>query len=152
MGSRIGNLDETQPLELVNPIWSDRRSSNLVKWLMQRSGLSTEMMADFLGVKTSVFSNKLSRGAFSFHELLIAAYACNYSFLLSSNDCEIARRFDLGDELGEDSQEWKRVTKLKQRLSIEDKRSLLRSKEMELDKIQADLMLLKEEIGNADSN
>ncbi len=150
MGSRIDNVNETQPLELVNPIWSDRRSSNLIKWLMQRSGVSTEMMADFLGVKVSVFSNKLSRGAFSFRELMIAAYACNYSFLLFSNDCEIVRRFDLRDELGEYSQEWERIAKLKQALSIEDKRNLLRSKEMELEKIQADLMQLKEEIDNAD--
>ena len=137
---------EVRNLELVNSIWADRRNSNLIKWLMLQSGISIESMAEFLGKKTSVFNNKLNRGVFSFHELLIAAYACDFSFLLTDSNKDVIRRIDPKNELGAESLEWQRISALKNKMTIEQKKALFEEKKREYHQLEQELELLKEEI------
>lgn len=146
MSNMIDDLKEIQPLELVNSIWSDRRNSNLIKWLMQQSCLSAETLAKYLGIKVSVFNNKLSRGAFSFHELLIAAYACDISFLLSDDTHLVIRRIDPQTELGVESAEWVRISALKEKTTLEQKKTLYEVKVREYHQLKQDLAQLKQEI------
>ena len=148
MSIKLDSLKQIQPLELVNSIWSDRRNSNLIKWLMQQSCLSAETMADFLGIKVSVFNNKLNRGTFSFHELLIAAYACDISFLISDDTGLVTRRIDPQAELGEESAEWIRISALKEKTTLEQKRTLYEVKIREYRQLEKDLAQLKQEIEN----
>ena len=146
MSNKLDGLKEMKPLELVNSIWSDRRNSNLIKWLMQQSCLSAETLADYLGIKVSVFNNKLSRGAFSFHELLIAAYACDFSFVLSDDTGLVTRRIDPQAELGAESAEWVRISALKDKITLEQKKTLYEDKVREYHQLEQDLAQLKQEI------
>ena len=57
-------------------VFYDRNNSAIIKHFMKRSGMSTELMAKYLGVTTQYFNNKLSRNSFSIEDLMVASCAC----------------------------------------------------------------------------
>ena len=77
---------KTAPVEPVSETWKTRPKANLVKWLMKQSGLKLETVAEYLGCSVSYLNTKLARDSFSFEDLIVAAYACGYTFVLVKND------------------------------------------------------------------
>ena len=77
-------------VEPVNDTWKNRPKANMVKWMMKQSGRSLEEIAAHLGCSVSYLNNKLTRESFSFEDLLLAAYACGYTFVLVNNNVEIS--------------------------------------------------------------
>ena len=80
---------ETKPVGSVSDTWKGRPKANLVKWLMQRSGTSLDNVAAYLGCSVNYLNNKLSRDSFSFDDLILVAYACGYTFVLTGNNEEV---------------------------------------------------------------
>ena len=78
------------PLEPVSNTWKNRPKANMVKWMMKQSGTSLDKIAAYLGCSVSYLNNKLTRESFSFEDLLLAAYACGYTFVLVNNNEEIS--------------------------------------------------------------
>ena len=77
-------------VEPVSDTWKNRPKANMVKWMMKQSGTSLEEIAAHLGCSVSYLNNKLTRESFSFEDLLLAAYACGYTFVLVNNNEEIS--------------------------------------------------------------
>lgn len=92
----IEHLNEVLPdvasVEYVSDTWKSRPKANMVKWLMSKSGTSLDTIAEYLGCSRQYLNNKLFRDSFSFDDLVIVAFACGYSFTLTSNDDDIAHR------------------------------------------------------------
>lgn len=76
----------TAHVETVSDTWKTRPKANMIKWLMKQSGTSLESVAEHLGCSVSYLNNKLNRDSFSLDDLILAAYACGYSFVLVKND------------------------------------------------------------------
>ena len=76
----------TAHVEAVSDTWKTRPKANMIKWLMKQSGTSLESVAEHLGCSVSYLNNKLNRDSFSLDDLILAAYACGYSFVLVKND------------------------------------------------------------------
>ena len=66
---------------LVNEIWDKRRKSNLVKWLMAKSNVSMEEMADYLDCSKQYLNNKFSRDCFSMEDTSPAHSPCPMRFI-----------------------------------------------------------------------
>ncbi len=79
---------QTEPVDLVSETWKGRPKSNMVKWLMRRSGASPDRIAKYLGCTVNYLNNKLSRDSFSLDDLIIIAYVCGYTFVLLDNNEE----------------------------------------------------------------
>ena len=96
MGDTAGRLGEVlhdlESLDYVSETWKNRPKANIVKWLMNKSGTSLDTVAEYLGCSRQYLNNKLSRDSFSFDDLVIVAFACGYSFTLTSNDEDVANR------------------------------------------------------------
>lgn len=80
---------KTEPVDVVSETWKDRPKANMVKWLMQHSDTSLETVAAYLGCSTNYLNNKLTRDSFSFDDLILVAYACGYTFVLTDNNEEV---------------------------------------------------------------
>ncbi len=106
-------LNSSQSIGQTNPRWSTRRNSYFVKWVMLQSGVSAEVIAEYLDVSVGVFQNKLNRNSFSFRELIIIAFACDFSFYIADNNGGNVRRFAVQEELGVTSDDWIRISALK---------------------------------------
>lgn len=76
---------KTAPVEVVSDTWKTRPKANMIKWLMKQSGTSLDSVAEHLGCSVSYLNNKLNRDSFSLDDLILAAYACGYSFVLVKN-------------------------------------------------------------------
>lgn len=64
---------------------SDKTKSALIKKMQDKSNTPIETLAAYLGCNTQSLRNKLFRNSFSIDDLLIAAYACNFSVVLRNN-------------------------------------------------------------------
>lgn len=81
--SQISGMDT---IETVSPTWESRPKSNIVKWLMDKSGRSLEDIAMALGCTTSYLNNKLHRDSFSLDDMIVVAYICGYALTFTSNN------------------------------------------------------------------
>ena len=79
----------TAAVEPVSDTWAGRPKANLVKWLMLQTNTEIEKVADYLGISVGYLNIKLTRDSFSFDDLVLAAYACGYSFVVINNDVEV---------------------------------------------------------------
>ena len=66
-------------VEIVNGLWETRKKSNLIKWLMMQANLNMDSLAAFLGCTKQYLNNKFNRDSFSFEDIIVAAYACDYT-------------------------------------------------------------------------
>ena len=81
--NRVSNVDS---VETVSSTWEKRPKSNIVKWLMDKSGRSINEIAECLGCTASYLNNKLHRDSFSLDDLIIVAYVCGYALTFTSNN------------------------------------------------------------------
>lgn len=147
LSSRYSSLPvnkRAEPIQTVNEKWKSRPKSNMVKWLMQRSGTSLDTVAAYLGCSVNYLNNKLSRDSFSFDDLMLVAYACGYTFILTNNNEEVINansyRVDLLSFFeGNDPDTLSRISR------IEEAKQLAARKEYEAKK--AELERLKAEYG-----
>ncbi len=120
---------------LVNEIWDKRRKSNLVKWLMAKSNVSMEEMADYLDCSKQYLNNKFSRDCFSMEDTVIAAYACDCTLAVMSNDGRNIQRLDPEEFLSGDEEAWKRVTALRDK-SVRNRRAEYEQRKAELERMR----------------
>ena len=149
---------KTAPLDPVSETWKDRPKANMVKWMMKQSGVSLETIAEHLGCKVNYLNTKFSRDSFSFEDLIIIAYACEYTFILANNNGEeepayrvdIIRHFENSEpEVLEriNAIEEKTQLQVTKRQEYEKKKAEI---EMEYKKQKAELERMKEEFGIED--
>ncbi len=81
-------------IELVSGTWENRKKSNLIKWLMMQAGVSMDTLAEYLGCSKQYLNNKFNRDSFSFDDVVVTAYACDFTLALLGNDCSTRRRID----------------------------------------------------------
>lgn len=101
-------IDETDSaiipkIELVSKQLDGKRKSNLVKWMMKQSGTKSDKLAEHLKCTKQSLNNKFYRDSFSFEDILISADACNFHFMIVSDDNDCKRRIELEDFLQEES-------------------------------------------------
>ena len=123
----------------------------MVKWLMKRSGVGLDTIADYLGCSVSYLNTKLARDSFSFEDLILVAYACGYTFTLTDNAGEdeavyrvdILKHFDISDP-----KVWERINAIEERILTQNQRR----EEYEKKKaaLEAELERMKEEYGIKD--
>ena len=134
------------PVEPVSDTWKNRPKANMVKWMMRQSGTSLDEVAGHLGCSVSYLNNKLTRESFSFEDLLLAAYACGYTFVLVNNNEEIngedSFRVDLLQHFESEKEVLERIN------SIEEKKKAAKRAEYEAKK--AELERMKAEYGFED--
>jgi len=85
-------VSDLDAVDYVSSTWENRPKANMVKWLMTKASVSVDTLAAYLGCSRQYLNNKLTRDSFSFDDLVIAAYACGFTFTLTSNDEEDANR------------------------------------------------------------
>ena len=134
------------PVEPVSDTWRNRPKANMVKWMMKQSGTSLEEIAAHLGCSVSYLNNKLTRESFSFEDLILAAYACGYTFVLVNNNEEISSedsfRVDLLRHFESEQEVLDRIN------AIEEKKKQAKRAEYEAKK--AELARMKAEYGFED--
>ena len=129
-----GNAAKEIPVvELVNEIWRTRRKSNLVKWFMNKSGVSMDEMASYLDCSKQYLNNKFSRDCFSVEDTMIAAYACDYKLAVVSSDGTVYA-LEPEEYLGSDEKTWQHIQELK------EKNADLRRREYETKKAELERM------------
>lgn len=91
--SSLGEVfPDVDPIDFVSATWEDRPKANMVKWLMSKGRVSLDTIAEYLGCSRQYLNNKLTRDSFSFDDLVIVAYACGFSFTLTSNSEDQEKR------------------------------------------------------------
>ena len=146
---------KTAPVETVSDTWKSRPKANLIKWLMKQSGVKLETIANYLGCSVSYLNTKLARDSFSFEDLIIAAYACGYTFILAKNDKAIdspdVNRLDLVEHFENSEPEvLERINTIEEEIQAAKREEYERKKaeyEQELEKKKAELERLREEYG-----
>ena len=94
--SQIAGVESVEP---VSETWEDRPKSNIVKWLMDKSGRSLEEVAESLGCTTSYLNNKLHRDSFSLDDMISSlreAFISHESILIPLSLIGIAGGLVLG--------------------------------------------------------
>ena len=141
---KYGNitLSNLEHIGLVSHTWKNRPKSNIVKWLLEQSNTSLDDIARYLGCTRHYLNNKLSRGSFSFDDLLIIAYACGFSITLTnkentSSTAYAVEMIDFFDNYNNDVLD--RIEKIEKEKKI--------SKRVEYEKKKAELEKMKEEYG-----
>ncbi len=90
--SKTKCLSDLSSIDMISPTWERRPKANLVKWLMQTGNVSMDTIAEYLKCSKQYLNNKLNRDSFSFDDLLIVAYACGFTFTLTSNEEDPEKR------------------------------------------------------------
>lgn len=129
-------------MELVSEIWSSRKKSNIIKWLMKQSGIQVEEMAEYLGCSVQYLNNKFTRDSFSIDDFIIAAYAAGYSVDLTStlNDERKSTHIDIQEYF--ESYDDEVLGRIK---AINNKRK--ENKRCEYEVLKAELNRMKEKYG-----
>ena len=122
-------------VEIVNGLWEKRKKSNLVKWLMLQSDLSMDRLAAFFGCSKQYLNNKFNRDSFSFEDIIITAYACDYTLALLANNRNDKRRIDAENFFDKDPETWNRISGLKAE-SRDSKRAEYEQKKAELERMK----------------
>lgn len=132
------NADAAQKIPsvgLVNEIWDKRRKSNLVKWLMAKANVSMDEMAEYLGCSKQYLNNKFSRDCFSMEDTITAAFACDCTMAVMSNDGRTIHRLDPEEFLSGDKEIWERVLDLRDK-SVKNRRAEYEMRKAELEQMR----------------
>lgn len=129
-------------VEIVNGLWEKRKKSNLIKWLMMQADLSMDSLAAYFGCTKQYLNNKFNRDSFSFEDIIVAAYACDYTMTFLANDGSSKRRIDAENFFDKDAETWERISGLK--AVTKD------SKRVEYERKKAELERMKQEYGFED--
>lgn len=62
--------------------------SNLIKKMMDDSGLSQSDLADYLNCTLSSLRNKFTRDSFSLYDFIVICHVCGYSFSICNGDLD----------------------------------------------------------------
>lgn len=119
---------------------NDKTKSALIQKLMTESNTSIETLAEYLDCKPQSLRNKIFRNSFSIDDLLIAAYACDFSIILKNNSNNMETVVDIVDffkPLNDDV--LVRISDIEQREK--------NAKRIEYDKLKADLEKIKNKYG-----
>jgi len=143
----LSQIEGVESVEPVSSTWEDRPKSNIVKWLMYKSGRSLEEVAESLGCTTSYLNNKLHRDSFSLDDMIIVAYVCGYVMTFTSNNPDDEERstfqIDVQEYFGSSNTEaLRRLYEYEKRLKIK--------KKAEYDELKAKLEQMKAEYGFED--
>lgn len=136
---------ETKPVDIVSETWKNRPKANIVKWLMQRSNTTLDAIAQYLNCSAHYLNTKLSRDSFSFDDLIVIAYACGFTFVLTNNKNESTESFrvDLIDFFkNSDDKVLERISKIEENEQ--------RAKRREYEKKKAELEKMRTEYGFED--
>ena len=143
----LSQIKGVESVETVSPTWENRPKSNIVKWLMDKSGRTLDEVAMGLGCTTTYLNNKLHRDSFSMDDMIIVAYVCGYGVTFTSNNPEDKERstyqIDVQDYFGaSDPAALERLLKYEKRLKIQ--------KKDEYEELKAKLAQMKAEYGFED--
>lgn len=151
LGAAVNNAmsmveDQSEQLKGVLPkeytIFSD-----IVKWMMEKSGRTIADIAEALNCTTSYLNNKLHLDSFSLDDLIIVAYICGYTMTFTSNNPDAKERsifqIDVQKYFGSSN-----VEALKRLYEYE--RRLKDRKKAEYDELKAKLEQMKTEYGFED--
>ena len=122
-------------VEIVNGLWETRKKSNLIKWLMMQAGLSMDSLAAYFGCTKQYLNNKFNRDSFSFEDIIVTAYACDYTLTFLANDGSNKRRIDAERFFDKDAKTWERISRLKTNTK-ESKRAEYEQKKAELERMK----------------
>lgn len=67
-------------------LFSPNVKSDLVKEMIQASGISQIDLAEYLNCTINSLRNKLSRDVFSLYDLIVISYACNKTLTITNTD------------------------------------------------------------------
>ena len=123
------------------PTYKER--TDLIKWMMKKSGASIEIMVGYLNCGSKqYFNNKCHRNSFSIDDLILAAHACGFDILLTNKDGTIAISLDPSTYFGEGR------TDIRERIkTMDEKTKDWREKHAEYEQLKARLKQMKEEYG-----
>ena len=83
--------------------------------VMKSSAIKHETdLAKYYGIKKSLIERKFHNDGFSFGDILMAAYACDYTIAFAANDGSDVFKIDPKDYFGADSENWKRISGVKE--------------------------------------
>ncbi len=82
----FNQIDKMQVIKSVSATWEDRPKSNIVKWLIEKSGANLEDIASCLNCSELYLNSKLHRDAFTFDDMIVIAYVCGYSLAFEGNN------------------------------------------------------------------
>ena len=99
-----------------------KTKASILRFFLENSNLSIEVMAEYLGCQTQSLRNKLARNTVSLDDLIIAAYACDYSVSLHNNKTEEDFYIDVRDYFDADKATQTRLEHLKSQADISYKR------------------------------
>ena len=119
-------------IELVSGTWEKRKKTNLIKWMMIKSNITVDKLAEFLGCSKQYLNNKFNRDSFSIDDLVIVADACNYTIAFLENDGSNQCRVSPENFFGEESDTWERISMLKNECK-DNKRAEYEQKKAELE-------------------
>ena len=126
-------------VDIVSDTWEKRKKTNLIKWMMMKSDVSVDRLAEFLGCSKQYLNNKFNRDSFSIDDLVIAAYACNFTITLLENEGNSKCRINPEDFFNAEPDIWNRISSI-----MDDDR---KSKRAEYEQKKAELERLREEYG-----
>lgn len=143
----LSQIEGMDTVGTVSTTWEERPRSNIVKWLMDKSGRSLEDIAAGLGCSVSYLNNKLHRDSFSLDDMIITSYVCGFALTFTSNDQDESKRctyqIDVIDYFGSRDEE------ALARLYAYEK-GLREQKKAEYEKMKAQLAQMQEEYGFED--
>ena len=118
----------------------NKPDSALILWMLQNSKqkIDIPILAKYLKCQTQSLRNKLNRNSFSVDDLLITAYACDFSISIKNDSNEELYAIDPKVYFSsKDSETWERISSLKEKKYAE--------KKAEYDELKAKLDLLEKE-------
>ncbi len=126
-------------VDIVSGTWENRKKTNLIKWMMLKSDVSVDRLAEFLGCSKQYLNNKFNRDSFSIDDLVIAAYACNFTITLLENAGNSKCRINPEDFFKAEPKVWNRISSIMN--------SDRECKRAEYEQKKAELERMKEEFG-----
>ena len=88
-----------------------------------------------LRVFKAIPNNKFNRDSFSFEDIVVASYACDYTLALLANDGSQKRKVDAESFFDKDVETWNRISGLKYK-STDSKRAEYEQKKAELERMK----------------
>ena len=99
-----------------------KTKASILRFFLENSNLSIEALAEYLGCQTQSLRNKLARNTVSLDDLIIAAYACDYSVVLHSDKTGEEFNINVHDYFATDKATQTRLEVLKSQADISYKR------------------------------
>ncbi|MBP5555352.1 MAG: hypothetical protein J6X94_10855 [Lachnospiraceae bacterium] len=126
---------EIPMVDIVSGTWENRKKTNLIKWMMLKSSVNVDGLAEYLGCTKQYLNNKFNRDSFSIDDLIIAAYACNFTLALLENDGKCKCRVMPEEYFDTNPEVLARITKIRN-FDKESKRVEYEQKKAELERMK----------------